>query len=41
VVAVEILDEIVNQALGVHFLEPFVAFKEIVKVRPSMQVPKP
>lgn len=41
VIAVELLDSIMNQALGFHFLEPLVSFTETVKVRPSMQAPKP
>lgn len=41
VVAAELLDSLMNQALGFHFLEPLVTFSESVKVRPAMQAPKP
>ena len=36
VVSIEILDEIVNNAFGFHFLEPLVTFEEFPKVKPVM-----
>jgi len=32
-VAVELLDEILNKALGIHFLEPLVQFEKYYKVK--------
>ena len=37
VVCVELLDEILNKAFGIHVLEPVVTFKEQSAVRPSFQ----
>jgi hypothetical protein len=37
VVAVEILDDLVNSLFGVHFLEPLVSFEEKLKVRPMIK----
>jgi hypothetical protein len=32
----ELLDEILSQATGAHFLEPIVFFKQHIKVRPRV-----
>lgn len=34
---IEIMDEILNNALGIHFLEPIAVEKQIVKVLPKVQ----
>jgi hypothetical protein len=34
VVCVELLDEMLNKALGFHFLEPVVSFEDVPKIKP-------
>ena len=37
VIGVELVDELVNQLFGMHFLEPIVFFDERLKVRPIVK----
>ena len=39
VAAVETLDHILNEAFGIHLLEPVVKFEERMKVKPSIKAP--
>ncbi len=40
-IAVELVDELVHSALGLHFLEPVVSFEDYPKVKSIVQIPKP
>ena len=37
VVSIEIMDELLNEIFGIHFLEPLVSFHEKLKVRPIVK----
>jgi len=37
-VALEILDSILSDKLGIHFLEPMVKFEERYKVKPQIKL---
>jgi hypothetical protein len=41
VIAVEMLDELVNGAVGFHFLEPMVSFEDSPKVKSMVSAIKP
>ncbi len=37
VVCIEVMDELLNEIFGIHFLEPLVSFEERLKVRPVVK----
>ncbi len=40
-ITIELLDDLINSALGFHFLEPVVSFEDYPKVKSMMPAPKP